>query len=138
MGTNVDVARAMVDAVIRQDVDAFVAFCTPDVVWEENTNVFPGLPAVSHGQAEVRNWFREAIVETWAKVEMASEFEEVGDACLLAEHQVTAVGRMSGVQTRLHFWEVAWFRDRKIRWRQLFMNEDDARTAATTSPVAPA
>jgi ketosteroid isomerase-like protein len=137
MRTNVKVATAMVNAVRCQDAHAFAGFCTPDVIWEENTGLFPGLPALSRGQAELREWFREAIVETWTKVEMSSTFEEVGDDCLLANHEVRAIGRSSGVKTRLQFWEVAWFRDGKVRRRRLFTDETEARADAKSEPAAP-
>ncbi len=137
MWTNVDVANAMVHAVMRQDADAFAGFCTPDVIWEENTALFPGLPAVSRGQSELRKWFREAIVETWAEVEMSSTFEEMGHECLLATHEVRAIGRKSGVKTRLQFWEVAWFRGGMVRRRRLFTDEIEARTAADSEPATP-
>lgn len=127
----------MVNAVMRQDADAFAALCTPDVLWEENTTLFPGLPAVSRGQTELREWFREAIVETWTKVEMSSTFEDVGAECLLAHHEVRAMGRSSGVETRLQFWEVAWFCDGKVRRRRLFIDETEARAAANSEPAAP-
>src|SRR5260370_33945003 len=127
----------MVDAVNRRDPDAFVNFCAPDVVWEENTLVVPGLPSVSHGPVEVRRWFHE-VTESWSEVELTSEFEEVGDDCLVVEHRFRATGRISGVEARLTFWEATWLRDSKVRRRMLFIDEADARAAASQQPPAPA
>jgi ketosteroid isomerase-like protein len=137
MRTNLDVVKAMTDAAVRQDEDAFVASCASDVVWEESTGGYLGLPAVSRGHAGVRKWFREAIVEPWSELECDDKFEEVDEDCVLIERELRGVGHASGVETCLNSWEIGWFRDGKIRRRHGYREEAEARAAAAREPAYP-
>jgi SnoaL-like domain len=55
---NVDALLAAVDAVNRQDPDAFVAYASPDIEWEDS--VFWSETARTYrGREQLRDWFRE-------------------------------------------------------------------------------
>jgi ketosteroid isomerase-like protein len=58
---HVDVVRKAVDALNRQDADAFVASAHPDVEWEATDDRFPGFRALYRGRTGVRRWFEEAV-----------------------------------------------------------------------------
>jgi ketosteroid isomerase-like protein len=75
---NVELGLRTLDAFNRGDVDAFVAFLSPDVVWEENPEL-PGLRDVYHGRAEVREWM-VAILEVFENLHVdVAELTELGD-----------------------------------------------------------
>lgn len=61
---SVQVVQKAVDALNRQDADAFVASAHADVQWEATEDRFPSFRALYRGRAGVRRWFEEA-VEPW-------------------------------------------------------------------------
>lgn len=131
MAPNPEIVREMADAVNRRDADALVAHCAPNVDWEENTAVYPGLRRHYRGRTEVRQWFDEAVVEPWEAFD--AEIEELvvaPDDRVLACAVLTARGRASGFETRLRFWQVFWFVGSEVVRRQLFLDRPGALEAA--------
>jgi ketosteroid isomerase-like protein len=127
---SVDLVRRVNDAILRRDEEAFVEGCRPDVQWEENTSVYPGLRPVYVGHAGARQWFSE-ITDVWSemRVERAG-YLDVGDDCVLGDVTFTARGKASGIETTLRVWFVVWLVDGKIARRQLFSDEEAARRVA--------
>ena len=64
---NVELARKAIDALNRGDLDAVLAFLSPDVVWEALEGV-PGIGELYRGRAGVREW----IELMWENAEEAS------------------------------------------------------------------
>ena len=130
---NVELAREAIDALNRGDVDAWLAFLSPDVVWETLGGV-PGVEEVHRGRAEVREWIEqlwevaEGIVHT--NIEQITDFGE--DRVFLAA-VFTARGRGSGVPFELHTWSVIWYREGLVTRRQAFWTRDEALEAAGLS-----
>ena len=52
---NVALARKAIDALNRGDLDALLAFLSPDVVWEALEGV-PGIGELYRGRTGVREW----------------------------------------------------------------------------------
>ncbi len=59
-----EVARGMVDAVNRLDIDPLVALVRPDVEWDD-TEGFPGIRGVYRGRAGMREWWDRAWYFLW-------------------------------------------------------------------------
>ncbi|HKH42320.1 MAG TPA: nuclear transport factor 2 family protein [Solirubrobacterales bacterium] len=127
---NVELAREAIEGLNRGDVDAWLAFLSPDVVWETLGGV-PGVGEVHRGRAEVREW----IEQLWEVAESVvhTEIEQITD---LGEDRVflaavfTARGRGSGVPFELHTWSVIWYREGLVTRRQVFWTRDEALEAA--------
>jgi ketosteroid isomerase-like protein len=126
---NAELALRTLDAFNLRDVDAFVAFLSPEVVWEENPEL-PGLREVYRGRAEVREW-TVAVLEVVENLHIeVAELTELGDDRVFTETVLTARGKGSGVPVELRFWMVLWFAESKITRRQVSWNRDDALRAA--------
>jgi ketosteroid isomerase-like protein len=126
---NVELALRTLDAFNRHNVDAFVAFLSPDVVWEENPEL-PGLREVYRGRAEVREWM-VAVLEVVENLHIeVEEVTELGDDRVFTETVLTARGKGSGVPVELRFWMVLWFAESKITRRQVSWTRDQALEAA--------
>jgi ketosteroid isomerase-like protein len=127
---NVELAREAIDALNRGDLDAWLAFLSPDVVWEALPGV-PGIGELYRGRAEVRGW----IEELWEVAEgvVHTEIEQITD---LGEDRVflalvlTARGRGSGVPFEMPTWSVIWYREGLVTRRQVFWTRDEALEAA--------
>jgi ketosteroid isomerase-like protein len=127
---NVELAREAIDALNRGEVDAWLAFLSPNVVWETLGGV-PGVEEVHRGRAEVREW----IEQLWEVAEgiVHTEIEQLTD---LGEDRVflaavfTARGRGSGVPFELPTWSVIWYREGLVTRRQVFWTKSEALEAA--------
>jgi ketosteroid isomerase-like protein len=127
---NVEIVRRAIEAVNRQDVEAFVATASPDIEWADSM-FWSESPRVHRGEVEVREWFRQAVVEYWESLHCALvEVIEATDERVTWEGLLTARGKDSGVETRLHFWTVNWFTDGKVTRREVFRERGDALEAA--------
>jgi ketosteroid isomerase-like protein len=126
---NVEVILDLVEATNRQDGDAFVARCGPEVEWEDS--LFPGLAGIHRGRTELREWFRQAVVEPWDRIhcEVEEAVEVAGDVVLL-ELLITTRGKGSGVETELRLWQTLWMADGEIAKRRVFHERADAVEAA--------
>jgi len=127
-----DLARRLMDASNRHDVDALLALLSPDVVWEENPE-FPGGRDVYRGRAEVREWAEE-ILDVWegSHVEL-EEITQLSDHRVLMEAVISARGRGAGVPVELRFWAILWFAEGKIARREVFWAKEKALEAAGVS-----
>ena len=62
---NVEVVRKVIDAFNRGDLDAWLGFLSPEVVWESLP--LPGFRDVYRGRAEAREWI-ELLLEVFDEV----------------------------------------------------------------------
>ncbi len=129
---NVELVRAGIDAFNRRDLDAFVAFLSPDVVWEENPDL-PGLREIYRGPAEVREWIDEILEAVETIHNEIVEITELGDDRVFTENVVTGRGTGSGVPVELRYWSVLWVAEGKCARRQVFWNKAEALEAAGLS-----
>jgi ketosteroid isomerase-like protein len=130
---NVEVILQEVEAITRQDAEAFVATVSPDVEWEDA--MFWSEPRrIYRGRQELQEWFVRAIVEPWESIHV--EVDEIIDAAegrVIAGGLLTARGRGSGVETQVHGWSVFWFESGLVSRRRVFLERAEALEAAELS-----
>jgi ketosteroid isomerase-like protein len=127
---NVELARKAIDALNRGDLDAWLAFLSPDVVWEALPGV-PGLGELYRGRAEVRDWIEQLfeLAEDGIHTEI-EQLTDLGDDRVFLAIVLTARGRGSGVPFEMPNWEVIWFAEGLVTRRQIFWTRDEALEAA--------
>ena len=106
---NVEVVRKVLDAVNRGDMDAWLGFLSPEVVWESLPLV--GFRDVYRGRAEAREWI-EQLLEDFEEVHL--EIEEItalSDDRVLIVSRATGRGRGSGVPVERPSCEISWLAD---------------------------
>ena len=131
---NVEALLAAVDAVNRQDPDAFVAYASPDIEWEDS--VFWSETARTYrGREQLRDWFREVIIEPWGSLQCeVTESTEAVDDRVFYGLLLTATGKGSGAETEiLQVWAVNWYSNGRITRRRVFLHRDEALEAAGLS-----
>jgi ketosteroid isomerase-like protein len=130
---NVEQARKAIDALNRGDLDAWLAFLSPDVVWEALPGV-PGLGELYRGRAEVREWIEQLfeLAEGGIHTEI-EQLTDLGDDRVFLAIVLTARGRGSGVPFEMPNWEVIWFSEGLVTRRQIFWTRDEALEAAGLS-----
>jgi ketosteroid isomerase-like protein len=126
---NVEVARDLVQAVNRRDLDAFLELLRPDVEWDDREG-WPGIQGVYRGRPGVRDWW-ERFLEVWESVAVEiDEITEGPDGSVVLEWSGAFRGASSGVPTEIRAWEVLWIADGLVAKRRLTWSKDDALDAA--------
>ncbi len=127
---NVGVIRGMLDAVARGDRDAFLAFLTRDVEWDDREG-WPGVRKMYHGHAGVREWW-DAFARVGGEV-VDVEVDNIGEVsdsrvllCVLGTFRASS----GGSEFKARAWYVFWLRGGKVARAQLFWNRRDAHEAA--------
>jgi ketosteroid isomerase-like protein len=129
---NLDVARALIDAVNRRDFEAFRALLREDVEWDDREG-WPGIQGVYHGPDGVRDWW-ERFLEVWESVEVhIEEISEGSDASVFLQVSGSFLGGSSGVPTEIRAWEVLWIDGGLVAKRKLSWSRDEALAAAGMS-----
>ena len=130
---DVELARKAIDALNRGDLDAWLAFLSPDVVWEALPGV-PGLGELYRGRAEVREWIEQLLELAEGGIHTEIEqLRDLGDDRVFLSIVLTARGRGSGVPFEMPNWEVIWFAEGLVTRRQIFWTRDEALEAAGLS-----
>jgi ketosteroid isomerase-like protein len=115
---NTDVARELIDAVNRRDLDAFLNLVRPDVEWDDREG-WPGIAGVYTGPDGVRDWW-ERFLEVWDSVAIEiEEIKEGPDGSVMMQVSGAFRGESSGVPTEIRAWEVLWIADGLVAKRQL-------------------
>ena len=131
---NLEIVRQLVDALTRRDADALVALCSPDIEWEENTVVFPGLRRRYRGSADLGQWLEEATVEEWQDFRWeAEELVDAPDERVFASGRIVGRGKSSGLETELRGFNVFWLEDGEVVRRQTFLDRSEALEASGLS-----
>jgi ketosteroid isomerase-like protein len=127
---NVEAVLQGIEALNRRDVDAFVALVSPDVEWEDS--VFWSEHArIYTGEAELREWFNQVVLEPWESVHFeVEEIAETGDDRVFFGGLLTTRGKGSGVETQVRGWSVVWITNGKTTRRQVFLDRAEALEAA--------
>src|SRR6188472_1160440 len=119
---NVEVVRKVIDAVNRGDLDAWLGFLSPDVVWESLPLV--GFRDVYRGRAEAREWL-ERITEVFEEAHLEIEqITPLNDDAVLNELTESGRGSGSGLPGEQRIWEIVWFTEGLITRRQPFSTRD--------------
>jgi ketosteroid isomerase-like protein len=128
---NVELVRKSIDAVNRGDLDAWMSFLSPDVVWESQT--IRGVTPVFRGRAEARAWleqFRELFEEIHLEIE---QITALGDERVLSGYTEIGRGAGSGAPTEQKVWSILWVAEGLIKRRQSFPTREKALEAAGLS-----
>ena len=96
---NVELIREATDAVNRDDLDAFVALLSPDVVWEVNPDL-PGLRDVYRGRAEVRELIEELSELAESHHTAHEEIMDLRDGRVFTEYLLTVRGGAAACRLR--------------------------------------
>jgi ketosteroid isomerase-like protein len=130
---NAEVVLQEVEAVNRRDADAFVATVSPEVEWEDSMS-WSEVARTYRGKAEVREWFKQVVVDPWESLHSGvEEIEEVGDDRVFFGGLLTARSRDTGAETNQRFWSVAWITDGQVTRRKVFLERAEALEAAGLS-----
>lgn len=77
---NVELTRGLIDAWTRRDVEAFTAYCDPNIEWRSVFAAVGG--AIYHGHGEVAKYF-EDLAEAWGEVRVEVEaYFDLGEPTL--------------------------------------------------------
>ena len=136
MGTaNIAVVRRMLEAVTREDRDAFIACTTPDVEWDDREG-WPGVRRMYHGHAGVRAWW-DAFMAAGGEI-LNAEIEEIGETGddrvilgVFGSFRREFGGKVTEFNARA--WYVFWLRDAKVARGRLYWDRSQARRAAGLS-----
>lgn len=131
-GNNVAIARRLIGAFNRRDVDSVRADLHSDVElheWQEapGARTYRGPEGI---RAALDSWF-----ETWAWMQIEIEdLLEVGDDRVLVTLHQRAKGSGSGIEVELRSFNVYTFRDGKVADMRLFTRRKPALEAAGLTP----
>jgi ketosteroid isomerase-like protein len=127
---NVALARKAIDAFNRGDFDTWLAFLSPDVVWEALEGV-TAIGELYRGRAGVREWTELMLENAEQGVHIEIEqMADLGDDRVFIAVVLTARRRGSGVPFEYRTWQIVWFGDGLITRRQAFWTRAEAlRTA---------
>ena len=130
---NVEAVLEQIDALNRRDADAFVERTSPDIEWEDS--VFWSEHArIYRGEAELREWFNQAVLEPWGSLHLeVEEITEAGDDRVFVGGRLTTRGKGSGVETQVRGWSVVWLTNGKISSPEVFLDRAEALEAAGLS-----
>ena len=124
---NVEVVRKWIDAFNRGDLDAWLGFLSPEVVWESLPG--PGFRDVYRGRAEVREWIEQLLEVFDSHIEI-DELTALSDDRVLSAYTIRGRGRGSGLPVERPSWDVLWLADGLITRRHGFSSRDEALEAA--------
>jgi ketosteroid isomerase-like protein len=130
---NVEIVRRMNQALNAGNPEVAVPLLDPDVAWEENHPVWPGLDAVYRGHAGVARWLKEAVLEPWQSFENeVLDYTDLGDHVLMLSH-LRGKGRWSGVEVDMPIYNLFTVSDDKVVRRRIYEKRDEAIEAAGLS-----
>ena len=127
---NVALAQEAIDALNRGDLDSFVDYLNPDVVWEALEGV-TGIGELYRGRSGAQEWI-EAMwknAEDGVHVEI-EQIADLGDDRVFIAVFLTARRRGSGEPFEYRTWQIVWFADGLIARRQVFWTRAEALKTA--------
>jgi ketosteroid isomerase-like protein len=127
---NVEIVLQGIDAVNRQDPEAFVATASPDIEWEDSA-FWSESPRIYRGRSELREWFHQVVVQPWESIHgEAEEIREASDGRIFAGGVMTVRGKGSHAEVRQRGWFVFWVANGTITKRRVFLDRNEALEAA--------
>jgi ketosteroid isomerase-like protein len=125
---NVEVVHTAFDAWNRGDVQAALDYIHPDVEWEENPDVYPGLDRIYRGHDGFLKRQRDAFdMWEWFKAEPQEIIDEGEHVVVLL--RLRAKGRHSGLEVEMSVYDCFTFREGKVARHRLYSNRADALKA---------
>ena len=128
---NVKIARRVIDAFNRRDVDAIFACVNPDVEW------FPAMSVTFggglRGHEGIESYVRE-VNDTWEEYRVvAHDFRDLGEDQVLVLSRVEGRGAGSGGLVNAAMGQIFDFRDGKIARVRTYLDHDQALAAVGLS-----
>jgi ketosteroid isomerase-like protein len=126
---NVALAKRVIDAFNRRDVDAIFECVNQDVEW------FPAMPVTFgdgalRGREDVESYVRE-VSDTWEEYRvLAQDFRDLGDDQVLVLSRVEGRGAGSGGLVDAEMGQIFEFRDDKISLVRTYLDHGEALQAA--------
>jgi uncharacterized protein len=125
---NVEIVRTAFDAWNRGDLQATLEHLHPDLEWEENPDLYPGLDRIYRGRDGFLKRQRDAFeIWEWFKAEPL-EIIDAGEHVVVFLH-LRAKGRHSGIEVEMSVYDCFSFRDGKLVRRRLYANREEALKA---------
>jgi len=125
---NVEAVHTAFDAWNRGDVQAALDHLHPDVEWEENPDVYPGLDRIYRGHDGFLKRQRDAFdMWEWFKAEPQETIDE-GEHVVVLLH-LSAKGRHSGIEVEMSVHDCFTFRDGKVARHRLYAHRAEALKA---------
>jgi ketosteroid isomerase-like protein len=128
---NVEIAKRVIDAFNRRNLDAYDDLFTPDFEW------FPAFPGTVEGDGylgrEGTERYLEEISDTWGEFRaIAEEYRDLGDRVLLLG-RFEGRGKGSGVPVDAQLGTLYDFRDGKMLRSRVYLDHGEALRAAGLS-----
>jgi len=126
----VALARKAIDALNGRDLDAWLAFMSPDVEWEALEGV-TGIGELYRGRAGVREWIE--LMSEDAEEGFHAEIEQIadlGDDRVFIAVVLTARRKDSGLPFEYRTWQIVWFANGLVTRRQVFWTRAEALKTA--------
>ena len=123
-------ARKAIDALNGRDLDAWLAFMSPDVEWEALEGV-TGIGELYRGRAGVREWIE--LMSEDAEEGFHAEIEQIadlGDDRVFIAVVLTARRKDSGLPFEYRTWQIVWFANGLVTRRQVFWTRAEALKTA--------
>jgi ketosteroid isomerase-like protein len=127
---NVDVVRHALAALDRRDVEAYLEVAAPAIELINPSSPIEG-PVTGHDG--IRRFFRELWEYSEASEFRLEEIRAIDEGRVLAFFVLTAVGRLSEVETSVNLAGVYDVQDGKIRSAHIFADRAEALEAAGLS-----
>jgi ketosteroid isomerase-like protein len=132
-GANVELHRRLFAAFNARDLEAFMAFCDPEIEFHSTfANVGGG---VYHGREGLRSWHRD-FEETWGEIRLDPEaYFDFGERTL-AFYVASGRGRQSRVEVAQSAAHVAEWRAGLCVSAKAYVHREDALTVLGVSEAA--
>jgi ketosteroid isomerase-like protein len=136
---NVELFRRLVDAYSARDVEAFIAYCDPEIEFHAAWSVPGG--TVYHGHDGLRKWHRD-LEDAWEEIRAEPDaFYDLGEQTLVFS-TLHARGRQSGAEVTMFNAVIAKWRDGLCVDLRAYVDRKDAVTDLGISeeglePIAP-
>ena len=127
--TNLEIAKRVIDAFNRRDVDAILEFVNQDVEW------FPAMPVTFGGGAlrgreGIESYIRE-VSDTWEEYRVVGQdFRDLGGEEVLVLSRIEGRGAGSGGLVDAAMGQIFDFRDGKIARVRTYLDHGEALKAA--------
>src|SRR5437588_9062713 len=129
---NVETLQTAYHAWNRGDLHSVLDHLHPDVEWEENPDVYPGLDRIYRGHDGFLKRQRDAFdVWEWFRVE-EQEFIDAGEHVVVFLRLI-GKGRHSGIEVEMSVIDVLNFRDAKVTRHRLYADRAEALEAVGLS-----
>jgi ketosteroid isomerase-like protein len=126
---NVEIAKRVIDAFNRRDVEAIFECVDPHIEW------FPAVPVsfgggALQGRKGIESYLRD-VIDTWEEYRVLSEdFRDLGEDQVLVLSRVAGRGASSGGRVDEAMGQLFDFRGGRISRVRTYLDHDDALKAA--------